>query len=173
MPFVYVIDVSNNSLSGRIPTSLGAITGLKFLKLSNNKLSGEIPQQLSTTLTFLGYLNLSNNQFVGPIPQGGQIGTFSNSSFLGNSELCGRPLSKMCETPSPTPSPNNEHSDAFEDSIMCGFTWKVVAIGYGCGAAIGLVGGHIIISRRPYLMWIIFRVITQRRQRRRADKLDM
>ena len=138
------------------------LTQLESLDLSINKLSGEIPRQLNS-LTFLGFLNLSENQFVGPIPVGGQIGNFPNSSFMGNLGLCGRPLSKMCETPSLTPSPNNQHNDTFEDSIMCGFTWKVVAIGYGCGVAIGLVAGHIIISRRPYLMWIIFRVRRLRR----------
>ncbi|KAF3438358.1 hypothetical protein FNV43_RR21120 [Rhamnella rubrinervis] len=160
-----VLNLSSNSFTGHIPSSLRNLTRLESLDFSNNKLSGEIPQQLNS-LTFLGYLNMSENEFVGPIPQGGQIGTFPNSSFLGNLGLCGRPLSKMCETTlSSTPSPNINVKSA-EDSIMSGFTWKVVAIGYGCGVVFGVVGGHVIISRRPYLMWIIFRVITQRRRRR-------
>ncbi|KAF3438355.1 hypothetical protein FNV43_RR21117 [Rhamnella rubrinervis] len=149
-----VLNLSSNSLTGHIPSSMSSLTDLESLDVSKNKLSGEIPQQLNS-LTFLGYLNMSANQFVGPIPQGGQIGNFPNSSFMGNLALCGRPLSRMCEiTPSPTPSPSNVTSA--DDSIMSGFTWKVVAIGYGCGVVFGVVGGHVIISRRPYLMWIIF-----------------
>ena len=89
-----VLNLSSNSFTGHIPSSMRNLTELESLDLSNNKLSGEILQL--SNLTFLEYLNLSNNQFVGPIPQGGQMETFSNSSFLGNLGLCGRPLSKMC-----------------------------------------------------------------------------
>ncbi|KAF3438366.1 hypothetical protein FNV43_RR21128 [Rhamnella rubrinervis] len=160
-----VLNLSSNSFTGHIPSSMTNLTALESLDVSKNKLSGEIPQQLNS-LTFLGYLNMSENEFVGPIPQGGQIGNFPSSSFLGNLGLCGRPLSKMCETSlSPTPSANINVTSG-DDSVMSGFTWKIVAIGYGCGVVFGVVGGHVIISRRPYLMWIIFRVITQRRRRR-------
>ncbi|KAF3438359.1 hypothetical protein FNV43_RR21121 [Rhamnella rubrinervis] len=160
-----VLNLSSNGFTGYIPSSMSNLTELESLDVSDNKLSGEIPRQLNS-LTFLGYLNMSENEFVGPIPQGGQIANFPDSSFLGNLGLCGRPLSKMCETAlSPTPSPNINVTSG-DDSIMSGFTRKVVAIGYGCGVVFGVVGGHVIISRRPYLMWIIFRVIPQRRRRR-------
>ncbi|XP_058111939.1 receptor-like protein 7 [Magnolia sinica] len=83
-------------LRGRIPASLGNIKALESLDLSHNSVSGEIPLQL-TKLNFLAVLELSQNLLTGSIPQGQQFNTFTNKSFLGNSELCGTPLSKKCE----------------------------------------------------------------------------
>lgn len=103
----------------------------------------EIPQQL-ISLTFLAYLNLSYNQLPGPIPQGSQFGTFQNSSFEGNLGLCGFPLSKKCEN---IEIPTFELSQ--ESSFGEGFNWKVVVVGYASRLVVGLVLGHVIISRRP------------------------
>ncbi|OAY79996.1 Receptor-like protein 12 [Ananas comosus] len=41
-----VLDVMNNTLSGKVPTSLGELRALSILDLSNNRLSGEIPSSL-------------------------------------------------------------------------------------------------------------------------------
>uniref|UniRef100_A0A2N9I2P3 Uncharacterized protein n=1 Tax=Fagus sylvatica TaxID=28930 RepID=A0A2N9I2P3_FAGSY len=138
-----VLNLSSNSFMSHIPSSFGNLTELESLDLSQNLLSGEIPQQL-TSLTFLEYLNLSQNHLIGPIPQGGQLSTFPNSSFEGNLELCGSPLLKKCvnnEAPTSTPS----HESSFGE----GFNWKTVVMGYACGLVIGLVTGHVVVSRRP------------------------
>ena len=100
------------------------------------------------SLTFLEYLNLSQNQLFGPIPQGGQFWTFENSSFKGNLGLCGFPLSKKCgnnETPT--------YKTRQESSIVEGFDWKVVVIGYACGLIIGIVIGYFYTSRRT--VWFL------------------
>ena len=147
-----VLNLSSNSFTSTIPSSFGDLTQLQSFDLSQNKLRGEIPQQL-TSLTFLAYLNLSQNQLTGPIPQGRQFGTFQNSSFEGNSGLCGFPLSKKCENIEiPTFGPNQE------SSFGEGFNWKVVVMGYASGLIIGLVLGHVIISRRPDWFTRTFRV---------------
>ncbi|XP_060970630.1 receptor-like protein 34 [Cannabis sativa] len=91
-----VLNLSSNNFEGHIPLSFGDLKQLESLDLSNNTLSGRIPQELAT-LTFLAYLNLSTNQLMGLIPQGEQFNTFENSSFYGNEDLCGFPLSKECE----------------------------------------------------------------------------
>ena len=128
------------------------------MDLSQNELSGEIPQQL-ISLTFLEDLNLSQNQLVGQIPQGGQFWTFENSSFEVNLGLCGSPLSKKCgHSEIPTFEPSKE------SSFGEWFNWKVVVIGYACGFVIGLVTGHVIISKRPNWFVRTFRV-NLRRQR--------
>ncbi|XP_062078857.1 putative receptor like protein 25 [Humulus lupulus] len=136
-----VLNLSSNNFDGHIPLSIENLKEIESLDLSNNKLSGRIPQELAA-LTFLAYLNLSNNQLTGPIPQGGQISTFLNSSFYGNEELCGFPLSKECDSSDESPS-TLEHESEFES----GFGWKAVLVGFGCGFLGGLLGGYFFISK--------------------------
>jgi Leucine-rich repeat (LRR) protein len=144
---LHSLNLSKNALFGHIPPSLGNLTNLESMDLSQNKLFGEIPAQL-TQLFSLAYLNVSNNRLTGPIPRGNQLDTFQNNSFGGNPGLCGGPLSKKCGdfnyTPTlPYPFQENQNSKSpFE------FGWKVVAIGYGCGFVIGVVIGHIVITRK-------------------------
>ena len=140
-----VLNLSRNSFIGHVPSSLGNLTSLESLDLSQNKLSGEIPQQLMG-LTFLEYLNLSHNQLIGPIPQGGQFWTFEISTFEGNLALCGSPLPKKCGIEPPT------YETRQESSIVEGFDWKVIVIGYACGLMIGLVIGHFATSRTDWFV---------------------
>ncbi|KAL4586326.1 hypothetical protein LXL04_010962 [Taraxacum kok-saghyz] len=60
--------VSNPSLHGSIPPSLGNIQTLRILSLSQNKLTGEIPDRICA-LTNLQQLDLSYNQITGSVPQ--------------------------------------------------------------------------------------------------------
>ncbi|KAF3458003.1 hypothetical protein FNV43_RR02665 [Rhamnella rubrinervis] len=137
-----MLNLSSNNFTGSIPSSLGNLSELESLDLSKNKLSGRIPQQLAD-LTFLEYLNLSHNQLAGPIPQGTQLDTFSYSAFEGNPGLCGSQLSKKCEnTVTPIPFLRKD-----EEEPENGFTWKVVVMGYACGFVVGVVIGHVILSR--------------------------
>ncbi|KAF3454481.1 hypothetical protein FNV43_RR04928 [Rhamnella rubrinervis] len=147
-----VLNLSSNSFTGTIPSSLGNLTELESLDLSKNKLIGGIPQQLEN-LKFLEYLNMSQNQLTGPIPQGGQMETFSYSSFEGNPGLCGLQLSKKCEN---TDAPFSFHSKEEESESENGFTWKVVVLGYGCGLVVGLIFGHVTLSRRSCWFWRSF-----------------
>ena len=61
------VDLSNNNLSGELPTSVGSLTALLFLFLSNNLLSGEFPSALQNC-TYLRNLDLGGNRFSGNIP---------------------------------------------------------------------------------------------------------
>ncbi|KAI5340109.1 hypothetical protein L3X38_019383 [Prunus dulcis] len=91
------LNLSNNALTGLIPSSLWNLTALESLDLSRNQLSGRIPGNLAQ-LTFLEYFNVSYNHLWGPIPLGQQFGTFLEDSYQGNSGLCGKPLSKKCDS---------------------------------------------------------------------------
>ncbi|PON32125.1 LRR domain containing protein [Trema orientale] len=146
LPSLIVLNLSSNHFEGLILSSLGNLKQLESLDLSNNKLVGRIPQQLAS-LTFLAYLNLSMNQLTGPIPQGGQFSTFPISSFVGNVELCGFPLSKKCGIPDEQPTPDEEPESEK------GFSWKAVLVGYGCSFVIGAIGGNIVISKKPN--WLV------------------
>jgi hypothetical protein len=90
-----VLNMSHNSFTGPIPSQLGHLAHLESLDLSSNALSGEIPLELAS-LDSLTTLNLSNNKLMGSIPESPHFMTFSNNSFLGNEDLCGPPLSKLC-----------------------------------------------------------------------------
>ena len=59
------LSLSNNKLSGTIPTALGQLTHLTTLSLQNNDLSGTIPTQLEN-LTGLTRLDLSRNDLSEP-----------------------------------------------------------------------------------------------------------
>ena len=63
------LDLSNNRLSGGIPSDLAHLTNLEFLDLSDNELGGEIPIELSH-LSKLGFLSLVGNTLTGHIPHG-------------------------------------------------------------------------------------------------------
>ncbi|XP_047978835.1 putative receptor like protein 25 [Salvia hispanica] len=67
---------------------------LESLDLSRNSLWGRIPSSLAF-ISGLGYLDLSYNNLTGRIPEGTQLQSFNASSFAGN-HLCGLPLTSNC-----------------------------------------------------------------------------
>lgn len=99
-PQLSVLDLSFNSLTGNIPLTIQNWTGLTGLNLQNNSLSGHIP---NVTLPGLRRLNLSNNHLNGSIPS--SLQGFPNSSFVGNTLLCGPPLGGCSPVRPPPPSP--------------------------------------------------------------------
>ncbi|GLT50716.1 hypothetical protein SLA2020_241820 [Shorea laevis] len=138
-----LLNFSNNILVGAIPPALGYLTNIEALDLSQNKLTGRIPVQL-TQLNFLEVFNVSNNRLTGSIPQGRQFNTFENSSFAGNSGLCGVPLSKKCDDSKSKilPPPSSD------SGLFAHFGWKAVLLGYGCGFLLGVIIGSIVFTRR-------------------------
>ncbi|XP_011025621.1 PREDICTED: probable inactive receptor kinase At5g10020 [Populus euphratica] len=86
-PLMESLDLSQNSLSGILPSGIGNFANLRSLNLSNNNLSGQLPIQLSK-LTHLQYLDLSANRFQGKIPDklpSSLIGlNMSNNDLAGN-----------------------------------------------------------------------------------------
>ncbi|KAL8119073.1 hypothetical protein AgCh_016537 [Apium graveolens] len=88
--YLKMIDLSSNELTGEIPREITRLVKLKGLNFS-----GIIPPSMSK-LNFLAYLDLSNNNLSGKIPFGSQLQGFSISAYQGNTELCGKPLTKIC-----------------------------------------------------------------------------
>ena len=61
------LELSNRGLSGRIPTSLGALSELRILWLAENQLTGLIPTHIGG-LSKMQWMTLSGNQLSGAIP---------------------------------------------------------------------------------------------------------
>eukprot|EP01087_Luapelamoeba_hula_P017217 TRINITY_DN5407_c0_g1_i2.p1 TRINITY_DN5407_c0_g1~~TRINITY_DN5407_c0_g1_i2.p1 ORF type:complete len:279 (+),score=39.76 TRINITY_DN5407_c0_g1_i2:15-851(+) len=68
IPYLEVLDLSDNLLIGSIPKSLGDMQSLSRLRLINNHFSGAIPS-FGSNSTSLTYLYLGSNQLQGGIPQ--------------------------------------------------------------------------------------------------------
>ncbi|PON87242.1 Leucine-rich repeat domain containing protein [Trema orientale] len=84
-PSTYLFFISNNQLSGELPSLICELTTIAVLDLSNNSFTGMIPPCL-TNLTSLEVLDLSLNRFHGMIPS-----SFDNCG-LRNLDLSGNQL---------------------------------------------------------------------------------
>ncbi|KEH15705.1 putative non-specific serine/threonine protein kinase [Medicago truncatula] len=130
---VQTLNLSHNHFTGTIPKMIGGMKNMESLDLSNNKFCGEIPQSMSH-LNFLGYLNLSCNNFNGTIPMGTQLQSFNASSYIANPELCGTPLKNCTTEENPItakPYTENEDDDSAKESLY---------LGMGIGFAVGFWG---------------------------------
>ncbi|KAI4386265.1 hypothetical protein MLD38_004211 [Melastoma candidum] len=68
LPFLRILDVIGNRLSGEIPTRIGRLSRLTVLNVAYNLITGEIPRSL-TNLSSLMHLDLRNNRIRGSLPR--------------------------------------------------------------------------------------------------------
>ncbi|URD95206.1 inactive leucine-rich repeat receptor-like protein kinase [Musa troglodytarum] len=120
--------LDHNQFSGPIPTSIFNATKLTELRLDDNAFDGLIP---SFNLSSLKSFNASNNHLTGPIPA--SLARFDASSFAGNPDLCGPPLSSTpCPTPGPPPTmvelPKEQSSFGKTLAILVGIAVAVAAL---------------------------------------------
>ncbi|KAH9752510.1 Receptor-like protein 47 [Citrus sinensis] len=184
------LGLGNNQISDTFPSWLGTLPNLNVLILRSNIFYGIIKEpRTDCGFSKLRIIDLSNNRFTGTlpsksflcwnamkivntrlIPQGKQFATFDNTSFDGNSGLCGRPLSKGCES-NKAPA-NEDHTEGSEESLFSGASdWKIILIGYAGGLVAGLVLGFNFST--GIIGWILEKLGTQqkatRRRRRRRN----
>ncbi|GFP84686.1 probable inactive leucine-rich repeat receptor-like protein kinase at1g66830 [Phtheirospermum japonicum] len=90
------LDLSYNGFTGLIPGNLGKLSSLQgTLDLSHNLFNGSIPADLGD-LPEKVYIDLTYNNLSGPIPQNGALINRGPTAFIGNIDLCGPPLKKLC-----------------------------------------------------------------------------
>ncbi|KAJ0729752.1 putative leucine-rich repeat-containing, plant-type, leucine-rich repeat domain superfamily [Helianthus annuus] len=135
------LNLSMNKLHGEVLKDMGQLRYLESLDLSRNEFSGHIPWSLAQ-LNFLSYLDLSYNNLSGKIPTGSQLQRFSYTSYSGNPQLCGPPLTPRCGF-APVAGKKDVEEDE-EDS------WKSYYTGMGAGFAVGFSGicGALVLNHR-------------------------
>ncbi|KAH9753681.1 Receptor-like protein 1 [Citrus sinensis] len=122
---IQTLNLSHHNLTGSIPSTFSNLKHVESLDLSNNKLNGKIPYQL-VELKTLEVFSVAYNNLSGEIPEWkAQFATFNESSYEGNTFLCGLPL-PICRSPATTPegSIGNERDDNLidMDSFFITFT---------------------------------------------------
>ncbi|KAM0954754.1 hypothetical protein ACFX2A_023726 [Malus domestica] len=89
MPSLTDLDISQNSLNGSIPLSMGNLSQLTTMVLSNNLLSGEIPN-FWDSIPSLYILDVSNNSLSGSIPRSLTSLTSLRFLILSSNHLSGK-----------------------------------------------------------------------------------
>ncbi|KAL2331107.1 hypothetical protein Fmac_018688 [Flemingia macrophylla] len=108
---IHTLNLSNNHLTGTMPETFSNLKQIESLDLSCNILSGHIPPQL-THLYHLSVFFVAHNNFTGKTPERvNQFATFEASSYEGNTLLCGPPLDQSC--PSVEKQPISEMAAEF------------------------------------------------------------
>ncbi|GKV22230.1 hypothetical protein SLEP1_g32113 [Rubroshorea leprosula] len=84
LPFLRILDLIGNKISGRIPAGMGRLRRLTVLSLADNQITERIPPSL-TNLSSLMHLDLRNNKIYGPLPRDfGRLRMLSRALLSGN-----------------------------------------------------------------------------------------
>ncbi|XP_061343497.1 pollen receptor-like kinase 3 [Gastrolobium bilobum] len=151
--------LSDNEFTGNIPSSLGEIPHLIELHLENNQFSGSIPNLENPSLV---EINVSNNKLEGEVPP--SLLKFHESSFSGNSGLCGDKFGKTCEKATEDTNPVNAQNNA-EHNNNIGNVSGGTNGSKGRNSTLQIVG--IIAASVVLISLIVFFIV---RSRRKKDK---
>ncbi|XP_058076486.1 receptor-like protein EIX2 [Magnolia sinica] len=142
-----ILNLSRNHLTGKIPDKISKLALLESLDFSKNQLSGTIPQSMSN-LTFLSHLNLSNNDLFGRIPSGNQLQTLEDPSiYIGNSGLCGPPLTDKCFNDETSQCPMPARGDIEKDEEEYEMLWFYSSTGLGFVTGFWAFCGVLILKK--------------------------
>ncbi|PON80747.1 hypothetical protein PanWU01x14_003030 [Parasponia andersonii] len=95
-------------------------------------------------------MNVSNNDLIGPIPQGKQLNTFDNTSYIGNSRLCGDSLSKKCGNFDQSPILPSSTLEEQDSGSVFDSNWMTILFGYLGGLVVGIAIEHIVATQHGW-----------------------
>lgn len=136
------LNLSFNRLEGALPRELGKLDKLVSLDVSGNQISGPIPQEIKGMLSLIE-VNFSNNRLTGPIPAFGPFQKSPQSSFTGNSELCGDPLGSTCR-----PNYGSDYDGLDGHKVSYKIVLVVVGSGVTVFAVVSLVVGLFMLTEK-------------------------
>ncbi|KAM3752104.1 hypothetical protein ACB098_04G163800 [Castanea mollissima] len=145
------LDLSFNILTGRIPENIGDMGLVESIDFSSNQLFGQIPQSMSS-LTFLSRLNLSNNNLIGKIPSSTQLQSLDASNFFGN-KLCGPPLADNCTIKGVQPNIENKERKVSSGLVV---DWFYVFMALGFVVGFWVVLGPLLLNRQWRVLYFQF-----------------
>ncbi|KAL0334905.1 UNVERIFIED_CONTAM: putative LRR receptor-like serine/threonine-protein kinase [Sesamum radiatum] len=111
-----VLDLSSNLLNGSLPLGFGG-ENLRYLNLSSNKFSGSVPQEFAAQIPGNATIDLSFNDLSGEIPESISLSNQKTEAYAGNTDLCGKPLKKLCTIPSTLSTPPNVTTNTSSPAI--------------------------------------------------------
>ncbi|KAL7126941.1 hypothetical protein ABFS83_14G220400 [Erythranthe nasuta] len=137
------LNLSGNNFTGLIPRSIGDMKQMESLDLSRNSLSGEMPDSFRV-MSFLNYLNVSYNHLRGRIPESTQFMGFNASSFIGNDDLCGPPLTSNC---SRSGGPKKKDDNHYKTSSSSKIEWLYVFVSLGYAVGLSVFCAMLVLSK--------------------------
>mmetsp|Transcript_6334 Transcript_6334/g.14309 ORF Transcript_6334/g.14309 Transcript_6334/m.14309 type:complete len:238 (+) Transcript_6334:1086-1799(+) len=83
------VDLSSNSLTGPLPTSM-INANTRFVSLGKNRFSGRIPSVLGTSSEFLEHFSFEENEITGTLPsEFGELSRLQSLKLSGNRDITG------------------------------------------------------------------------------------
>ncbi|XP_024156370.1 receptor-like protein 2 [Rosa chinensis] len=146
MQFLSKWHLSFNNFSGDIPHQISNLKNLKVLDLFNNHLSGKIPASL-TFLNLLGIFNVSYNNLEGPITTSIQFQSFSAYAFEGNPKLCGALLQKECQPRKVIDGDEKGKNQDVENAYQNQNPWSYISIVLGFITGFWGVSGPLMLKK--------------------------
>ncbi|KAF5739635.1 putative serine-threonine protein kinase plant-type [Tripterygium wilfordii] len=131
------LDISFNDLSGNLP-DISRISGLTMFLAQYNQLTGEIPD---FDFSNFDQFNISFNNFTGSVPA--DHGWLTETSLMGNPQLCGAPLPKNCAS-------SSGDKKSSEDQIL-------------------MYSGYVLVGT-VFVACVVFRIC---RKKKKEEKVDL